>query len=129
MTKTRQGRCLCRAVRFETSGDPKWVSFCHCESCRRALSAPVAAFASFSEAQVRFAGAAPQTFRSSPDVERAFCGQCGSPIWYRHDDLHGDYHLLLAAFEDDHDWQIEKHDFYGEHLPWLVVGDTLPKED
>lgn len=127
--KPRSGRCLCRAVTFETRGEPKWVSFCHCESCRRALSAPLAAFASFKDDQVEWSGERPKTFRSSPDVERAFCGTCGSPLWYRTDDLPGEVHLLLASFEDDRDWQPTKHDFYSEHLPWLQRGDSLPTED
>ncbi|WP_157928791.1 GFA family protein [Pararhizobium haloflavum] len=125
----RSGHCLCRAVRFETRGAPKWVAFCHCESCRRALSAPVAAFASFRDENVAFSGEAPRTYRSSPAVERAFCGRCGSPIWYRNDDLPEEVHLLLASFEDDRNWRPEKHDFYSEHLPWLVCGDGLPAKD
>lgn len=124
----RSGRCLCGAVRFETAGEPKWVSFCHCESCRRATSSPVAAYASFRDDQLVFSGDTPAVFRSSPDVERAFCRRCGSPIWYRHDALPGESHLFLASFDDDRNWQPEKHDFYSEHLPWLKRGDSLPTE-
>lgn len=124
----RQGRCLCAAVRFETEGEPKWESFCHCESCRRATSSPVTAFASFRDDQVRFSGRAVATHRSSAEVERAFCKLCGSPIWYRHDSLPGAVHLYLAAFENDRDWRPAKHDFYSEHLPWLKRGDVLPTD-
>lgn len=126
---TRKGRCFCRAVTFETSGDPIWVSFCHCESCRRATSSPVAAFAAFRDDATVFSGERPRTYRSSPEVERAFCGRCGSPIWYRHDDLPGEVHLFLVSFEDDRGWQPQKHDFYREHLPWLERGDSLPTDD
>lgn len=125
---SRSGHCLCKAVRFQTTGEPKWVAFCHCESCRRATSSPVAAYVSFRVDQVAFIGEAPATFRSSPGVERAFCGRCGSPIWYRNDDLAGDVHLFLASFEDDWNWQPEKHDFYSEHLPWMTRGDSLSTE-
>ncbi len=40
MTEGYLGRCLCGAVEFEAQGAPKWVCWCHCESCRRHSGAP-----------------------------------------------------------------------------------------
>ena len=37
----RRGSCLCGAVQFEATGDPITMTYCHCESCRRWVSAPV----------------------------------------------------------------------------------------
>jgi len=37
------GGCLCGAVRYETTMKPFKVSYCHCESCRKATAAPVLA--------------------------------------------------------------------------------------
>ena len=50
----REGGCLCGAVRFTAEGAPKWTSYCHCQSCRRHTGAPVAAYAGFETAKVRF---------------------------------------------------------------------------
>lgn len=125
----RAGRCFCGRVRFAVRGTAKWVSFCHCGSCRRATSSPVTAFASFRDDKIEWAGETPARFESSPKVERGFCSNCGSPLFYRHADLPGETHLYLASFEDDRDWQPTKHDFYSEHLPWLTRGDDLPTED
>ena len=41
---TTTGRCQCRAIEYQFSGEPKWVMHCHCESCRRAVSSAVATY-------------------------------------------------------------------------------------
>ena len=43
---------MCGAVRYEASGDPISVIFCHCESCRRHTGAPVVALAGFEVSDV-----------------------------------------------------------------------------
>jgi hypothetical protein len=35
-----EGGCLCGAVRFIATGQPKAVYWCHCQSCRRHSGAP-----------------------------------------------------------------------------------------
>jgi hypothetical protein len=42
-----QGGCLCGSVRFQATGEPKWVAWCHCQSCRKHSGAPVSVFAAF----------------------------------------------------------------------------------
>ena len=39
-----KGHCQCRAIEYEFTGEPRWVMHCHCESCRRAVSSPVATY-------------------------------------------------------------------------------------
>ena len=41
---TTTGRCQCRAIEYQFTGEPKWVMHCHCESCRRAVSSAVATY-------------------------------------------------------------------------------------
>jgi len=36
-----RGTCFCKAVEIEAIGAPAVMAFCHCESCRTWLSAPV----------------------------------------------------------------------------------------
>lgn len=38
------GRCLCRAIRYECTGEPILIAHCHCKSCRRQTSSPVTTF-------------------------------------------------------------------------------------
>ena len=80
---TTTGHCLCGAVQFEYDGEPAETVHCHCESCRRQTSSPVATFVLVPRAALRFTCGEPREFASSPGVLRSFCGTCGSPIAYR----------------------------------------------
>jgi hypothetical protein len=46
-TNRFEGGCLCGAVRFVASGQPKGVYWCHCQSCRKHSGAPVSVFVNF----------------------------------------------------------------------------------
>ncbi|MBV8208462.1 MAG: GFA family protein [Burkholderiaceae bacterium] len=122
-----QGRCLCGAVRFAATGEPLWVAHCHCESCRRATSAPMATYVGFAASQVAWSGEAPEIFRSSPGVQRSFCRRCGSPMSYASEGSPGEIHLFAASFERPETLAPSVHVFAGEQLPWLQMADGLPR--
>ena len=78
----RTGGCLCGKVRYKTTKPVDAVSVCHCAMCRRWNGGPAIA--------IEFVG--PVDFdgeehivhyRSSDWAERAFCGICGSNLYYR----------------------------------------------
>src|SRR5258708_31207668 len=44
-TLFRSGSCFCGEVKFEVTGAPAAMGYCHCESCRRWSAGPVNAVA------------------------------------------------------------------------------------
>ena len=58
------GRCLCGDIRYEYSGAPVKVLHCHCESCRRHTSSPVATFVCVNSDAFCFTKGAPAVFKS-----------------------------------------------------------------
>lgn len=121
------GRCLCGAVRYEFDGAPDWQGLCHCESCRRATSAPVAAFLCVPDDRLRWSGAAPAEFASSPGVTRFFCPRCGSQMAYRTAKRPGVTDLYAASLADPAAYRPTFHVFWSERLTWLAPGDDLKK--
>ena len=47
MSDQIEGGRLCGAVCFAATGEPKWVAWCHCQSCRKHSGARVSVFAAF----------------------------------------------------------------------------------
>jgi hypothetical protein len=113
------GRCLCGAVRFEATGKPKWVRWCHCESCRRHSGAPASVFVSFDDDVVKVTQGAIATFNSSPGVTRGFCGRCGSTLTCANARLPGETHYYVGAFEQAAELTPKGEFFAAERLPWV----------
>ena len=78
------GGCLCGSVRFTVHGPLREVLFCHCSQCRKmsghfwaATSAPRDRIDIQQDESLRW-------FQSSKEVERGFCGHCGSSLFWNH---------------------------------------------
>ncbi|MCO6049426.1 GFA family protein [Mesorhizobium sp. RP14(2022)] len=125
---THHGSCRCGAVRAEAQTAPFWRSYCHCRDCRKQSGAPVMAFVGFREEDLRWTGAAPQTWRNG-QVERAFCGQCGSQIAYRDRKLPGEVYLSLGFMDLPEAYPPTLHAFATRALPFLSIADDLPRYD
>ncbi len=121
-----RGHCLCGQLRFETDGDPQWVCYCHCASCRRHTASPVSLFVNFKRERVRFQGER-QTFRSSPGVRRSFCARCGTPVAYETDRRDDEIDLYAGVFDAPENLPPQSHVFCGERLPWFDTRDDLPR--
>jgi hypothetical protein len=89
MTQTERqaaltGGCQCGAVRYALYTEPFKADICHCRMCQRALGNLFLAGASVQQADFAWTRGAPATFRSSSIAERGFCGQCGTPLFFRY---------------------------------------------
>ena len=123
----RKGRCHCGAVSYEFEGPVNWVVHCHCESCRRNTSSPFSTFVGVPRESLRFTGIETGIHESSPGVRRHFCPKCGAPVAYDADYFTDEIHVYLAALEDASGLAPESHVFVGEKVPWITLGDDLPK--
>ena len=121
------GHCLCGAIRFAADSEPLSVNFCHCESCCRHTGSVAASFATFPKSAVRWSGAERLQYRSSPPVVRSFCGRCGSPMAYEHDDSAEEIDLYLGAFDEPARFPPQKHIHCREQVAWFDIVDHSPR--
>lgn len=119
MSDIYSGRCLCGAVQFEAKGPPKWVRWCHCESCRRHSGAPSNVFASFENSVVTVTQGTIAKYRSSARIVRGFCAQCGSTLTCASDRLPTETHYYVGAFERAGELAPQGEFFPEERLPWF----------
>jgi hypothetical protein len=124
--QTVRGRCLCGDIRYEYRGDPVATLHCHCESCRRHTSSPVATFVCVAKASFRFISGTPTVYASSPGVRRMHCGRCGSPIAYE-SDRHEQIDLYAGTLDDPGAVASTCHVHVAEQLPWFEMVDDLPR--
>jgi len=67
----------------------------------------------------------PRTFRSSPHVLRSFCGTCGTPLTYQHDDSADTLDVTTATL-DRPDLFAPSREVWIEHkMPWQHLNPNL----
>jgi len=123
----RHGRCHCGAVQFTAIGEPLFVAFCHCESCRRSTGGALVTACGFRREDVAFSGAAPTYYISSPGVRRGFCARCGTSLTFESTRWPDDVHLMVGNFDSPESFTPQCHVFAAEGMPWLRFADGLPR--
>ncbi|GGL52357.1 GFA family protein [Wenxinia marina] len=85
MTTGHKGHCLCRAVRYDTGGEPLWVTVCYCRFCQRATGSDRMIEPIFDRAHFAFDGQEPSVYTlpsegSGKDIHVHFCATCGTKL-------------------------------------------------
>jgi len=96
--------------------------------CQKAFGNFGAALVSVPAASVAWTRGSPAQFRSSAIVARGFCDRCGSPIFFESARWPDETHVARALFIDELDREPSAHVFFESHVPWLELGDELPKK-
>lgn len=83
---SRTSRCMCGSVAVELSGEPAVQAFCHCESCRGWLGAPIHAASLWPAASVKITKGAELLgiYKRTEASHRKFCTRCGTPVLVEH---------------------------------------------
>jgi len=122
-----KGRCLCGAVVYQFRGEPKWRAHCHCESCRRQTSSAFTTFFGVDYEAFEWTGERPKVYESSPGVRRSFCARCGSPMAFESERWPRKIHLYAASLQDSSTFTAQGHVHVAEAVPWIELGDQLPR--
>ena len=79
-----QGGCLCRAVRYESTSDPKITRVCWCRTCQY-IAAGNGTVNVFLPTDTFTVKGETRTYKSVADsgniILRGFCPQCGTPLF------------------------------------------------
>ena len=124
MSEKSTGQCLCGAVRFEFDGAPAKVGFCHCKMCRRwSGGAPFTAF----HAAVRLLAEDSLRWRKSSEWgERGFCGECGTPLFWRAAGM-PEWAVSAGALDDEKNLAVEKHIYIDDKPGFYDFADDAPR--
>jgi hypothetical protein len=120
-----KGHCACGAVELQISGDPAVQAYCHCESCRSWLGAPIHAAALWPSQNVKVVKGADNLglYKRTEASHRQFCRSCGSPVMVGHPGL--GMTDIPAGNVPGLAYRPTVHVNYGEKV--MSVRDGLPK--
>ena len=133
MAAARTGGCLCGAVRYESAGEPIFSLQCHCRDCQRSSGSAFVAAMRVPAAGFRITQGAPKRYVSNSDagnaVTRAFCGDCGSPLYIQvasRPDIVG---LRVGTLDDPSGFRPEANIFVRSAQPWVHMDPALPRHE
>jgi hypothetical protein len=120
-----EGGCLCAAIRYRITGVPVAQGLCHCKSCRLASGAPSVAWVVVRYTDFNVVSGRPSNFRSSPDVTRTFCGTCGTPLTYRHDESLDTIDVTTATLDRPEQFPPTREIWIEHKIPWATLNPNL----
>jgi hypothetical protein len=95
------GGCQCGGVRFHATELRNIPHVCYCRMCQKAMGSLYAPLIGVEVANLTWTRGRPSAFRSSEHVERGFCKDCGTPLFYRN--LQGaSYGMTIGSFDEPH---------------------------
>lgn len=123
-----KGSCLCGKIKFQITGEPFSLSYCHCSRCRKAAGV-------YSAVLIGKAGDLTVTegqddiarFASKPQWqhERCFCKTCGTSLG---DMVTGEVYVVAAsALDDDLKIRPMAHIHTASKPNWYEIDDDLKK--
>lgn len=126
----RTGGCACGAVRFKITAPFMGVGVCHCTDCQKASGGPPNYVALTPTAAFEVTRGEAKIYHSvgdsGGDVQRAFCPECGTPLWsVPPDDSFRP--VKLGALDDSSDLAPMLHLYTDSAQPWHLMHEGLPK--
>ncbi len=121
---TATGGCQCGAVRYRAVAMLDNAHICHCRMCQKATGGPFAALVAAPDDALTFTRGTPAVFMSSERVERGFCRDCGTPLFYHSLDS-GRTNLTIGSLDDPAAFPPHNQMGSEARMPWFGDLPTL----
>ncbi|MCJ8273091.1 MAG: GFA family protein [Psychrosphaera sp.] len=125
--KAMQGGCQCGAVKYEVTGKPFGVEYCHCSMCRKTVGAVTVNWIDLKVEQVKWVTQMPKEYASSEHAFRGFCAECGGSISFR-DSRRPEYlSLTIGSLDDPSLVEPTQHIYADDKVKWLNIVDECTR--
>lgn len=126
---TRTGGCACGSIRFEVTKPFLAVGSCHCTDCQKASGGGPNYVALTPRDALRVLSGEPKVFEriaeSGAVVGRAYCGDCGTPLWSL--PVHEPFiPIKLGALDESSDLVPQMHIYVSSAPSWHAINDAAP---
>ncbi len=121
MSDVKTAACLYGTVKMSAALKPG-LGACHCSSCRRWCGGPLMSVHAEGAVEVTAGAEAIKTYASSDWAERAFCGECGSGLYYHLQPSEhfpqGEYIVSACLFDDQTGFKFDHEVFVDGNPGW-----------
>ncbi|MEL6600035.1 MAG: GFA family protein [Pseudomonadota bacterium] len=111
------GQCLCGAVRISGTVEERAIQACHCGQCRRWTGGGPLTSVRVHDLKVEGEDAI-RTFHVSEWGERAFCGTCGTTLYWSMRDRQPAY-VTVGLLDDQSDYAVTHEIFIDARPEWF----------
>jgi hypothetical protein len=120
----RSGGCLCGAVRYEFSGEPRDVVNCHCGQCRR-FHGHIGAYTALARNDFKLLeDSGLEWYRSSKWARRGFCAGCGSSLFWERNDAPS-ISISAGSLDQPTGLRTVRHVFVADKADYYEITDGL----
>ena len=130
MSAAYTGGCACGAIRFEIAGEPLFQNDCQCRDCQRMSGTGHGSYLTFPRQGVTQTGAAKAWDRAgdSGNVKtRAFCPNCGSPVYMTFAAMPDVFTVHAASLDDPARYRPQAVTYTVRGHAWDRLDPDLPK--
>jgi hypothetical protein len=119
------GGCQCGAVRYHAVPMVDNAHICHCRMCQKSVGNFFAALVGAPRKTFAWTRGEPAAFRSSEHVDRGYCRDCGTPLFFRREG--SDYiTLTIGSFDHPERLKPQTQDGIEGRLPWFAELHEVP---
>ena len=126
----RTGGCACGAIRFRITAPLAGVSVCHCTACQKASGGPPNYVALAPAEAFEVTKGEPKVYYRTGDsgaqAGRAFCPECGTPLWSTAALAPVFTPVKLGALDDNSDLMPMMHVYVADAPPWHLTHEGRP---
>ncbi len=123
-----KGSCLCGKVSYTYQGDIQEIALCHCSQCRKAQGGAFATNSPVETEKLTFSGTEfIKEFQSNDIKVRAFCSNCGSPLYSARSDLPKVKRLRMGTVTTEFTCENKYHIYADSKASWHDITDQYPQ--
>ena len=125
------GGCACGTIRYESTEEPLFSLNCHCRDCQRETGGAYAPIVGVPASGFRLLQGTPRYFAviadSGSKANRAFCGECGSPVFGRPESRPDLVTIRVGSLDQPSGFRPTQDIFTARAQPWDYMDPDLPK--
>jgi len=117
-----EGGCQCGEIRYRLTGEPIFLTICHCSECKRQSGSAFGMSLRMRKTDVEVTGARPKRWVRPSDigghVACFFCETCGTRLWHE-PDAPGFMHIKPGTLDDFSTLAPKYESWTARKSPWL----------